>query len=262
MKTSFLKRIARRTLFRNGAVRRIVFGPCAGFSYRVSEATGMSAWYSGPEREVQSAFQAIVRAGDTVMDVGANWGLHTLLLSRLAGPNGRVFAFEPYAPILDELSWHVHANRCSNVNILSTALSDECGLAAFEPGNSAFTGRLCDQSERGVLSPLARREVVARRLDELLGELDVTRIKLIKIDVEGAESRVIDGAFSALNQFRPSLVIELHTPEQDVAVARKLSDAGYDLERLSPGLPIRNLKCGWPDREGVWGTILARPRER
>jgi len=92
MRDNPIKRLVRRCFFPDGAVRRVITGPLRGFRYRVSPITGMEAWYSGHERDMQRAMAAYVRAGDTVLDVGANWGIHSLLLSRLVGPRGRVIA--------------------------------------------------------------------------------------------------------------------------------------------------------------------------
>src|SRR5882724_10781592 len=107
MRDTFLKRIVKSVFFRTGVVRRIAFGPCAGLKYRVSETTGLSAWYSGPEREHQRTFASLVAPGDTVVDVGANWGLHTLYLSRHVGERGVVIALEPFEQVWRELDWHI-----------------------------------------------------------------------------------------------------------------------------------------------------------
>jgi hypothetical protein len=69
---------------------------------------------------------------------------------------------------------------------------------------------------------------------------------------------VLRGAERVAAQSRPIFVIDLHTPEQDTAVARWLTDRGYRLERLS-GPPILRSDKGWPEPTGVWGSILAMP---
>lgn len=76
MKDNPFKSFVRRFLFPDGAVRTIRAGPLRGFRYRVSRITGMETWYSGHERDMQSAMTKHTRPGDTVLDVGANWGGH------------------------------------------------------------------------------------------------------------------------------------------------------------------------------------------
>lgn len=102
-------------------------------------------------------------------------------------------------------------------------------------------------------------DVAVRTLDSLVEDLHLARIRLVKIDVEGAESMVIRGARATLDRFQPHLIVDLHTPEQDVDVAHLLASRGYTLERLD-GPPIRRYDRGWPEPEGVRGSLLASPR--
>src|SRR5438477_350124 len=142
MRETCLKKIVKSVGFRPGAIRRVRLGPMRGLVYQVSETTGMSPWYSGSERAHQRVFRQLLQAGDTVIDVGANWGLHTLYFSRLVGPTGLVVAIEPFPPVCRELKWHVQANHCSNVKTHEIALSDGDGSALFTTGESAYTGSL------------------------------------------------------------------------------------------------------------------------
>jgi hypothetical protein len=100
--------------------------------------------------------------------------------------------------------------------------------------------------------------MITKTLDTLLEELACLHPALIKIDVEGAEERVLHGAERVVAASRPVFVIDLHNPEQDLAVARWLTERGYRLERLS-GPPIERSDRGWPEPTGVWGAIVARP---
>jgi FkbM family methyltransferase len=260
MRDNFLKALAKCLFLRTGSVRRVAFGPLRGMRYRVGEITGLSPWYSGAEREHQKAFKQLVGEGDTAVDVGANWGLHVLYLSKLVGPRGLVVAVEPFAAAMRELEWHLRANQCSNVKALSVALSDRDGQASFTLGHSAYTGHLSSLASGASGSGVTDSESVrTRTLDSIVEELDLKTLKVVKIDVEGAESMVLEGAAETLQRLRPFVVVDLHTPEQDVRVARSLTTHGYTLERLSPGPTIRNVQKGWPDPEGVWGTILGRP---
>lgn len=259
MRNNYLKKIAKALYFRPDAIRRIQIGPLRGMKYRVGEITGLSAWYSGAEREHQKAFKSLIKAGDTAIDVGANWGLHTLYLSKLVGPTGRILAIEPFPPAIKDLNWHLRANGCSNVEILECALSESDGASPFSPGESAYTGGLADARPSGP-SHQKLLEVKTRRLDSIIEELEIGNTKLIKVDVEGAETKVLLGARKTIEQHRPFFIVDLHTPEQDVSVARLLTDWGYKLSRLS-GPPILDTSVGWPHTNGVWGTILARPTE-
>ena len=100
--------------------------------------------------------------------------------------------------------------------------------------------------------------VQVQTLDQLAADLPLPALSFVKVDVEGAESKVLLGARDTLEKLRPRLIVELHNPEQDVAVARILRELQYQLTRLD-GSEIRKPDCGWPDRDGVWGTIIAHP---
>jgi FkbM family methyltransferase len=257
VRENLLKRIVRKTCFPHGAVRTVRFGPLRGMVFRTGPITGMSPWYSGGERGHQEAFENLVGHGDVVIDIGANWGLHTLYLSRLVSAEGRVIAVEPFLPAFAELEWHIRQNCCPNVTTLALAISDREGEALFLPGESAYTGSLAPSSI--LAAPKQSILVTTQTLDQVVESLGLEKLALIKIDVEGAEARVLGGAEKLVSRFRPHFVIDLHTPEQDVQVASWLTARGYCLERLS-GPPISRTDVGWPDLAGVWGSIAAFPR--
>ena len=250
-----VKAIARATLFREGAVRRIRLGPLRGRAFRIGPITGLSPWYSGAERPVQRVFQALVRSSDVVIDVGANWGLHTLCLSGLVERSGRVIAMEPFPPAAEELEWHARRNGCDNVTILRAAAGPRDGTAFFRPGAAPTTGSLRRDGDPSSASDVPTE---VRALDSVVREFSLRAVKLVKIDVEGGESMVLSGARTLLREFRPYFVVELHAPEQDVAVAAELTGSGYRVSRIS-GPPIQRIDVGWPDPAGVWGSILATP---
>ncbi|HEY2665295.1 MAG TPA: FkbM family methyltransferase [Actinomycetota bacterium] len=255
MRDGTLKAIARGTLFREGAVRRIRLGPLRGRAFRIGPITGLSPWYSGAERPVQAVFRALVGSSDVAIDVGANWGLHTLCLSGLVERSGRVIAMEPFPPAADELEWHARRNGCDNVTVLRAAAGGGDGTAFFRPGAAPTTGsfrRDGDPPSGGDF------ETEVRALDSVVREFGLSAVKLVKIDVEGAESMVLSGASALLRELRPYVVVELHTPEQDVAVAAELGGCGYRISRIS-GPPIQRIDVGWPHPAGVWGSILATP---
>jgi len=257
MQNNIVKQFITRFCFKPGAVRYIRFGPLRGKVFRVNDITGLSPWYSGAERQHQQTFKNLVQPGDTVVDVGANWGLHTLYLSMLVGHNGVVVAIEPFPPACTELRWHIQANTCTNVHVLTVAMSDIAGEALFTPGSSASTGSLSVVSTASVM-PKDQLAVRTQTLDSIIEELGIARLKLVKIDVEGAEGKVLSGAKRVVERYHPYFVIDLHTPEQDVFVAHLLTSLGYSLSRLA-GPAILRTDTGWPDPAGVWGTIVAAP---
>jgi len=187
------------------------------------------------------------------VDVGTNWGGHALHLSRLVGEAGRVLAVEPSPGVAAEARWHFSANSGHNITLVEAALAETEAKAFFEESHLSTTGHLSSEAvgKRGV-------EVTVTTLDQLVTSEQCGCISLVKIDVEGAESRVLAGATKTLQRDKPNLIVELHTPEQDMAVSALLRAAGYKLRRLD-GSRIAHPDRGWPDRDGVWGMILATP---
>src|SRR5215469_9229339 len=86
---------ARSTLYPVGAVRRVLWGPCRGLRYRIFPGYGHAYLFGGWEPKSMQAMLHYVKAGTIAYDLGANYGMHTLLLAKLVGPSGRVYAFEP-----------------------------------------------------------------------------------------------------------------------------------------------------------------------
>jgi hypothetical protein len=143
------------------------------------------------------------------------------------------------------------------VEVLAMAASDREGKAMFMPGENGYTGSL-EWNPVNQVSQQRAITVTTQTLDQVVETLALERVRLVKIDVEGAEGRALAGAEAVVARFHPHFVIDLHTPEQDVVVARWLTARGYRLERLD-GPPILRTDVGWPDPAGVWGCIAALP---
>ena len=252
---SEIKKLLSRLWYRPNSRHRILFGPMQGMWFKCSDNTGLAAVYSGNEKANQRIYAQVVRAGDTVIDAGANWGVHTLYLAKLVGGSGHVHAFEPHPIVVDELRWHVSQNSMNQVTIHPCALFDREDSLHFELGANSKTSHLVNSSER---SDNHQVMVPAKPLDSIVEAIELSSLRLMKIDVEGAEAALLQGATKTIANHRPHLIVELHSPEQDLLVAQKLSDWGYVIQRVD-GPEILHLDRPWPDPNGVWGTLHAIP---
>ena len=157
-----------------------------------------------PREPISKLFWAILQPGDCVIDIGANVGYFTLLGSMLAGPTGVVHAFEA-SPVT---AGHLQTTRLSthgNITIHPVAVSDHSGQIDFSCALPSHTGT---SSIRSLGSLEARRiSVTCVSLDEYLGDLE--KIKLIKIDVEGAEMMALRGMQKLLERTCPYIILEL-----------------------------------------------------
>jgi FkbM family methyltransferase len=151
---------------------------------------------------------SILKEGMVFIDAGANEGLYSLFASRCVGPSGRVFSFEPSQREFHRLSCNIQINGLENVQAVPAALSDESGEAELHVADSTHAG----QNTLGTFIyevPLLRTEKVsARTLDSFVAEHGVARLDVVKLDVEGAERRVLEGSRAVLRQMRPIILFE------------------------------------------------------
>jgi FkbM family methyltransferase len=162
------------------------------------------------EPEVSTAIFALVRPGMTVLDIGANIGLHTVDLAGRVGPRGRVIAFEPNPAVRAELNANVLLNGLKNVEVREEALWDRDGDETFcfpAIGSEAMGGLRRNQT----FDVKYEAKVTAARLDTTLSLLGINEVDFIKLDVEGAELPVLRGAGTLLDgSNRPSVLFESH----------------------------------------------------
>jgi FkbM family methyltransferase len=186
--------------------------------------------------------------GDVFLDVGANTGLFVLPIAELVGRQGRVLAFEPAPDAAHVLRSEARARGVlSRISLYEIALSDEAGSLALR----ADPAHPNDTTKRSLFmkdGPVVA-EVPIRALDELVGSGDVElprRIDAVKIDVEGAEARVLSGMRRTLARHRPRIMvietIERHLNRAGSSVAevdRLLGDLGYGrMNGVASGLEL------------------------
>jgi FkbM family methyltransferase len=166
----------------------------------------MHGGFEPAERAFVSRF---LRAGMTVLDIGAHHGLYTLLASKRVGPNGRVFAFEPSPREREALQWNVRLNRCKNVVIERLALGKEEGEGRLYVVQGHETG--CNSLKPPAVSDITWAVPVrVSSLDQWLATHKVGNVDFIKLDVEGGELSVLQGAQKLLESApRPVILAEV-----------------------------------------------------
>jgi FkbM family methyltransferase len=154
----------------------------------------------------------------TVLDIGAHVGQYSLLASRAVGSTGRVIAFEPQPDIRLRLDEHLTINGCRNVSVIAKAVADALGevwIAAGDPGdhNSGHVG-IVGRTAAGAFS------VECTTIDQVVEDCGVTRLDLLKVDVEGAEEAVFAGAGDALGRWHPAIVFEINGMQESADGSR------------------------------------------
>ncbi len=200
----------------------------------------------------------LVGLGDWVIDVGANVGITTAELCALVGERGTVWAIEPFPPNLARLGELKEANDLPGLRILAGALSDEPHRAHLRVpiDGSSGHGSLVDGAEGDRVI-----EIEAWSLDVLVRNGRPNgRLSFVKIDVEGAEIRVLAGAGKTLRREGPAILCEFN--ESALASAgspwpgllRRFEELGYrPVAAYKEGRFLRRLK----DQLGVQGALGA-----
>lgn len=176
---------------------------------RTPTVYGEQIWWEQP---IQLCLGDFVRPGDTVFDIGANVGGLSVALSRMVGPKGKVFAFEANPFLLPRLHEDLQANGASNVQVVPRAVWSRADqLLSF----------YCEDSAHAAGSSLIVHDANAREVKVESTTIDAwcaaerVRPTVLKIDVEGAEHQVLQGAQELLRRSPPVMVLE-YRPQQDV----------------------------------------------
>lgn len=160
-------------------------------------------------------FRYLVRPGDRCLDVGANVGVHTIRLAKLAGPDGAVIAIEPDPELARRARGNVQLNEVTNVQVIQAAAADRSATALlYRPGTADANRARGSLLHHAYLTGQAQ-EVPTVVIDELCPG----PVALIKIDVEGAEAAVVAGAGAAIARDHPAVIFE-YAPE---ALGREVS---------------------------------------
>jgi FkbM family methyltransferase len=169
--------------------------------------------------------------GVVALDCGANIGVHSVEWSRFMHSWGRVLAFEAQERIFYALAGNLALNNCLNARAIWSAVGRECGeirVPILDYTKPASFGSL-------EIRPAERAEFIGQKADYSgsgtspaplisIDSLKLPRVDLIKIDVEGMELEVLEGARESIQSFKPSLLIE--------AIKSSASDIASFLQRL------------------------------
>jgi len=137
-------------------------------------------------------FARIVKPGDTCIDIGANFGYYSLLFSGLSGNKGRTIAVEPN-PSLCKLIRSTSDINGGNIEVAEVALSDRNGRIVLNIPESKFGDSSIIKRNDGFFSKNSKVKVPMMTLDDLMVNLSIHKVDVIKMDVEGVEPQVFSG---------------------------------------------------------------------
>jgi FkbM family methyltransferase len=201
----------------------------------------------------------LLRPGQHVIDIGANYGVYALSMARAVGPTGRVWAFEPASGTADLLAAGIAANGFTHVSLERSALSSAGGSAQLalhpDPEMNALV--------RGARPEGPTESVPVTTLDECLDNRGWRDIEFVKIDAEGEEAGILKGGARFFARESPLVQYEVKAgKELHLELVEAFAALGYVSYRLVPGLDLLapfdaatppdefllNLFCCKPDR--------------
>lgn len=194
------------------------------------------------EHNTSLAFLELLRPGDTVVDVGANIGYYSLLSFAAMRGTGRILSFEPNPVVFSRLARNIALNQASCVTAFNVAASSRTGVAEIlmSEGDSGLS-RLIGTGDEGKppAGPIASCATV--RLDDIVADMGIETIRILKMDVEGHEAEVIRGAGGLLVRRVPEYVVcEINRSElirngcSELTLRKTFDDIGYEAELINP----------------------------
>ena len=184
-----------------------------------------------------SFLENYLEPGDVFVDGGANFGLYTVLASRMVGESGMVFAFEPFFESNQIAATNIQMNNLKNVGLFELALSDREGTAHLgvheDPGRNSLA---LDPGET------LRKDLIHKTtIDKFWDAKNLPAPSILKLDVEGHEYRVMLGAQGILGKFHPTILFEMNPAacaragESAGALPGLLRDLGYSFFLFGDG---------------------------
>ncbi len=193
------------------------------------------------QAEFLAQYQKYIPVGGVVVDVGASLGDTAATFAEFVGPRGIVYAFEPHGKSFDCL---LHNTRTMpNVVPMYMALGLRVEGANIEPDTNNIGASRLERGDRD-----SRERCHVRPLDSLT----FSRLDFIKIDAEGWEPLILDGAMQTIAQYRPAMLIEVND--------WPLGKMGFTRKDIYSRLEAMGYTAS--DFDGPYGDVLALPKER
>ena len=211
--------------------------------------------YGRYQLEEIKVFDKYVQSGDTVLDIGANIGTHTLWFANKVGPKGSVIAFEPQRLIFQTLCANMALNSITNVDCKQLGVGYSKRLVTvpvLDPLKENNFGGLSIDEEYPEGEPVA-----ICRVDDI----GLPRCDFIKMDVEGMEPEALQGAMNTIVKCRPILYVELDREENLHFLQIFLEELRYKADLHSPPLHSPDYKEENVFGEAVSKNVLAIPQE-
>lgn len=198
------------------------------FVKKITPATRELFFLGTFEKKESQLMSKIIKRGDTVFDLGANFGWYALLFSKLVGQKGRVFAFEMSSEISKELEKNVDLNNAHNVFVENLAIGDREKDTLYFYSEQQGTANLLPEL---IYNGRIDKTVTMTTLDNYLVKHNISEVDFIKCDIDGTEIPFLNGAKNTLKK-QPFLIVEVSSRMQR-AFGFEPQNILYELEKYN-----------------------------
>lgn len=201
----------------------------------------------GKPYEISSILSFLSKDSDIILDVGANMGQFACRFSKIVGPHGRVYCFEPVSFNYEALLTMKKALKMSNTDIYNYAISDNDNKGVIkipEFNNGLVIGTQSTLLKLDENVKFKEEEVNIRTIDSLIEELKIERVDFIKSDTEGNEINVLMGGYKAIKTHLPIMYLEVNYRNNGLDDFYKLGYKPYHLIRKNSIQEIIDKQAG------------------
>lgn len=197
--------------------------------------------YSGDQLTI---IENLLDIDGVFIDVGANQGEFSIAAAKVVS-QGKVIAFEPVSEYRERLLENIRLNDFGNIQVISAALGEQEGFLPIYDQQENFSDGTRNEGLPTLFASESRhyaREIVpVKTLDDVLNDSTISRVDIIKLDIEGAEWIALRGAIKTLARYRPILILEIgketcktagYEPE---AFIEWLASINYRIEKIIEG---------------------------
>lgn len=233
-------------------------GPCQGLYLYINSDGYKDQMGPDYDRKSWDIINNLDLQGGIVVDVGAHIGFYTLAFARIVGPEGKVYAFEPNEANYERLNLNITRNEMSNlIHTEKTAVGEVSGFTEFSTSNDIESGYSCGGFIENSDVPLTldvyekarfnSKSIRVEPLSNLIPEIEWNNLRLVKIDVEGAEYMVLIGMLDILQSAKPRLLIEVHSVTAMYKTIVLLNKIKYHTKLIDFDGPSRCFILAWKE---------------
>ncbi|MBL7725350.1 MAG: FkbM family methyltransferase [Chitinophagaceae bacterium] len=196
------------------------------YGYQVENEIFWKGLTNGWEKESIKIWMKLCEKSTVIFDIGANTGIYSLI-AKCVNPASQVFAFEPVARVFEKLKANIELNKYDIISS-DAAISDKDGTAMFYdlPTEHVYSVTINKNLNAPGIQTIETK-VQTLTLDTFIRQHNISRIDLMKIDVETHEPEVLEGFSEYLLQYRPAMLIEILNDEVGRRVSDLVKGAGY-----------------------------------